>query len=192
MQRTDRAKRLADIASALLTGNDSEAKEIARRDFPWTASDAKRRGIPAALALRVFVRDRFIDRYSGSRLVFPGALLAIGRLLQEQFPMHATWKAGRSHEIFWELWPAIDHIHPVARGGAHDEANFATTSTINNSAKGNALLDEIGWTLRPTPGPEETWDGLVPWFREITQIHAELLADSLVKGWSNALRKVSF
>lgn len=106
--------------------------------------------------------------------------------------MHATWKAGRSHEIFWELWPAIDHIHPVARGGAHDEANFATTSTINNSAKGNALLDEIGWTLRPTPGPEETWDGLVPWFREITQIHGELLTDSLVKGWSNALRKVSF
>jgi hypothetical protein len=192
MQRTNRAGGLADIASALLKGNDREAKEIAGREFPWTATESRRRGIPPTRALRVFVRDRFIDRYSGSRLVFPGSLLAIGKLLREQFPMHPTWKAGQSHEIFWELWPAVDHIDPVARGGAHDESNFATTSTINNSAKGNARLDEIGWTLKPPPGPDETWDGLVPWFRQIAEIHPEVLSDSLVKGWNNALRKVAF
>jgi hypothetical protein len=182
---------LAEVAAALVNGDTGGAEDLAARHFPWKASDAKRIGIPPVRALRVFLRDRFIDRYSGSRLVFPGALLAIGQLLPNHFPMHPTWKAGLSHEIFWELWPAVDHVEPVARGGPHIETNFATTSTTNNVAKGNALLSEIGWTLLPIPSPQETWDGLVPWFRQAVEAHSHLLASSQIKSWNDALRKVT-
>ncbi len=150
-----------------------------------------RQGITTARALRVFVRDRFIDRYSGSRLVFPGALLAIGKFLPAHFPMHPTWKAGESHNVFWELWPCVDHMRPVTRGGAHDESNFVTTSTNNNVAKGNALLSELGWNLLPEPGPEETWDGLVSWYRGIVGRHSDLLSFVQLKSWDNALAKVT-
>jgi 5-methylcytosine-specific restriction endonuclease McrA len=192
VQRTQRANSLSEIAEALAQGNKRAAEDKARRDFSWKASETKRVGIPAAQALKVFLRDRFVDRYSGSRLVFPGALLAVGRLLPQCFPIHPTWKAGQSHDIFWELWPVVDHVHPVARGGPHDEANFVTTSTFNNVAKGNALLSEIGWLLLPCPGPEETWDGLIGWFRLITGAHGELLSDRQIKAGNNALRKVAF
>jgi 5-methylcytosine-specific restriction endonuclease McrA len=190
MQRTDRAQKLADIAKTITRGDLAGAEDRAAREFPWTATPSKRQGIPPARALRVFLRDRFIDRYSGSRLAFPGALLVIGKLLPKHFPMHPTWKAGQSHDIFWELWPVVDHVHPVTRGGAHDESNFVTTSTINNVTKGNARLSDIGWELLPQPGPEEDWDGLVPWFREVTALYADLLQDSQIKNWNNALRKV--
>ena len=39
----------------------------------------------------------------------------------------------------------IDHVIPVARGGADDESNVVTTSMLRNSAKSNWLLDEVGW-----------------------------------------------
>ena len=33
---------------------------------------------------------------------------------------------------------------------------------FRNSAKGNALLDEVGWKLH-TPGDIGSWDGLTSW-----------------------------
>jgi len=192
VQRTERSNNLAQIAEALANGDTQAAEQQAQHEFAWKPSESIRQGIPAARALKVFLRDRFVDRYSGSRLVFPGALLAVGRLLPECFPIHPTWKAGRSHDMFWELWPAVDHVHPVARGGAHDESNFVTTSTINNVAKGNALLAEIGWVLLPCPGSEETWDGLIGWFRRITAAQSQLLNDRQIGAWNSALRKATF
>ena len=192
MQRTSRAERLSDIAEALAIGEVARAKDLAASHFPWERTLTKRKGISPVRALGVFVRDRFIDRYSGSKLLFPGALLAVGVLLPDQFPTHPNWKAGESHHVFWELWPVIDHVHPVTRGGAHDEANFVTTSTNNNNAKGNALLSELEWQLLPQPGPEETWDGLVSWYRRIVDLRGDLLFNSQIKTWHNALGKVAF
>lgn len=190
MQRTSRAASLAEIADALTHGDIAKAQSLATRQFPWERSTAARKGITTVRALRIFIRNRFIDRYSGSRLIFPGALLAIGKLLPDHFPMHPTWKAGESYHVFWELWPVIDHVRPVTRGGAHDESNFVTTSTNNNVAKGNALVSELEWTLLPEPGPEETWDGLVSWYREIVRLHTDLLSFGQIQSWNSALATV--
>ena len=46
--------------------------------------------------LELFQRDRFTDRYSGQRLVFPGTLRLLSHLLPEAFPYHPNWKLGRS------------------------------------------------------------------------------------------------
>ncbi|MBL8521584.1 MAG: HNH endonuclease [Betaproteobacteria bacterium] len=191
MQRTKRAAEFAFIADALAAGDELRAKEIAASKFQWERTASKRKGISSARALRVFVRDRFIDRYSSSKLLFPGALLAVAVLLPEQFPTHPNWKAGESHHVFWELWPVIDHVVPVTRGGIHDESNFVTTSTNNNNAKGNALLEEIEWKLRPEPGPEETWDGLLSWYLRIIEIRPEILSNSQVMAWHKALGAIN-
>lgn len=192
MQRSERAASLANIAEALARNDITTADTIAARDFEWSLAVTDRAGITKRQALQVFCRDKFIDRYSGSRLIFPGALLAIGRLMPERFPIHPTWKAGHSHEIYWELWPVIDHIWPVSRGGANVEQNYATTSVLNNSAKGNALLSELGWTLAAPPPHDEHWDGLMAWFREIVMRNPSLLENSQVKGWHAATRNITF
>lgn len=192
MQRTERAGALSKLAEALSSNDLSTAEAIAARDFAWTLATNDRAGVPKRRAVQIFFRDKFIDRYSGSRLMFPGALIAIGRLMPQHFPIHPTWKAGHSHEVFWELWPVVDHLHPVCRGGTNSDDNYVTTSVLNNSAKGNALLSDLGWSLKEPPGPEESWDGLVGWFRRIVQSHPELLSDTQIKGWNAAIRNVAF
>ena len=101
MQRTLRSEILLQVASLLLS-DAGEARALAQEHFPWSASTTQRRTPTKEQALVVFRRDRFIDRYSGSKLVFPGALLAFGLLLPDKFPMSRTWKVAESHEIFWE------------------------------------------------------------------------------------------
>jgi hypothetical protein len=192
MQRSDRAASLAEIAEALARNDAATADAFAARYFEWTLAVTNRAGITKRQALQVFFRDKFIDRYSGSRLMCPGALLAIGRLMPQRFPIHPTWKAGHSHETFWELWPVVDHIQPVSRGGTNTEENYVTTSVLNNSAKGNALLSELGWTLASPPANDERWDGLMAWFRKIVARNPGLLADSQVKAWHGAIRNIAF
>jgi len=66
---------------------------------------------------RMQLWDGFIDRYSGQRLVFPGALRLLSHLLPAQFPFHTNWKTDSCHLAFYELFPTIDHVVPISRGG---------------------------------------------------------------------------
>lgn len=83
--------------------------------------------------MQSFVRDGFIDRYSGRHLVFPGTLRVLSTLFPEDFPFHPNWKTQFTHPAFWELFPTIDHIVPVARGGLDVPENWVTTSQLRNS-----------------------------------------------------------
>lgn len=94
-----------------------------------------------------------------------------------------------SHIIYWELFPTIDHVVPVARGGADDDSNWVTTSMVRNAAKSNWMLDELGWRL-VDPGDPSTWDGLSRWFVDYVAAHQELLTDPYIGRWSNATRRI--
>lgn len=50
-----------------------------------------------------------------------------------------------THFAQWELFPTIDHLDLVARGGVDEASNWVTTSMLRNSA-------EAHWRL-------ESWDG---------------------------------
>ena len=56
------------------------AASILREEYPFIARLPVGRAYDAATSTRVFVRDGFIDRYSGERLVFPGVLRLLSRL----------------------------------------------------------------------------------------------------------------
>jgi len=58
------------------------------------------------------------------------------------------------------LFPTIDHVVPVARGGADDETNWVATSMLRNSANANWTLAELGWALRPA-SRDDTWDSMI-------------------------------
>lgn len=187
MQKTRRAAPLNEIADALLAQDITRADSVAAAEFPWQPKSFGRKPLTQRACLDIFLRDGFIDRYSGSQLVFPGALLAIGLLLPDRFPMGPTWKVGDSHEVFWELWPVVDHVIPVVRGGRNDADNLVTTSSTNNVAKGHSLPSELGWTLAPVPA-DRCWDGLVGWFDMIVEQNPSLRQHSQLKSWYSALR----
>lgn len=140
--------------------------------------------------MAVFVRDGFVDRYGGELLVFPGTLRLLSRLLPTEFPFHPNWKMSATHPAYWELFPTVDHLIPVARGGIDGEANWVTTSMLRNSAKSNWTMEDLGWQLLP-PGDFAQWDGLVAWFFEFVGRDPTHLQDEYVRAWHKAARQVS-
>ena len=132
------------------------------------------------------MRDGFIDRYSGEKLLFPGIFRILKKELPTVFPAHLNWKMTETHLVYWELFPTIDHIYPIARGGMDKEENWITTSMLKNSAKSNWTLEEIGWTIKD-PGELEDWDGLSSLFIDLVNKNNSLLADNYIKKWHGAL-----
>lgn len=107
-------------------------------------------------------------------------------MLPNEFPAHPNWKMTETHFAFWELFPTIDHVDPVARGGADEASNWVTTSMLRNSAKAHWTLPELGWTLHP-PGDAQHWDGLSGWF---TDYLTDLAASAYLGRWLRATRAV--
>jgi len=176
---------LSVVCRELSLGNVEAAKTIAREQYPFMPFENAGRNYTEAKLMALFLRDGFLDRYSGERLVFPGTLRLLSILLPEEFPAHPNWKMSASHMVYWELFPTLDHVVPVARGGADDSSNWVTTSMVRNSAKSNWTLDELGWRLH-APGAISEWDGLTEWCLAYTAQHPEALRNSYVKRWCAA------
>lgn len=132
------------------------------------------------------MRDGFIDRYSGNQLLFPPVLRVLSSVLPAEFPFHRNWKMSETHQSYWELFPTLDHIVPVARGGADREDNIVSTSMLRNSAKSNWTLEELGWSLHP-PGDIKKWDGLLAWFMEYIDKNPQKTEEKYIARWRRAV-----
>ena len=185
---TEPADVVATAAQLLLEqGTEPAAKHLIDSYPSRRPDDFKRRSWTKKDLARIFGRDRYRDRYSGSRLVFPGALRLLTLKLGDAFPYHPNWKQSETHPAYWDLSPTIDHIEPLGRGGQDVEDNIATTSMLMNSAKSNWRLDELRWTLRPVPASDEGWDGMTGWFRAMVERDPKVLLDASVADWPRAL-----
>src|SRR6476646_3554515 len=111
----DKSDILVRVCEALGSGNPSDASAIILNEYPFIPLENVGRRYTALQCTRVFVRDGFVDRYTGSRLVFPGTLRLISRLLPNEFPFHRNWKSDACHFAFYELFPTIDHLVPISR-----------------------------------------------------------------------------
>jgi hypothetical protein len=184
----DKAAVIESVCEALQGGDKSTAAQILLDRYPNPTPPTGKGNVGAGKHLRVFLRDGFLDRYSGSPLVLPGALRAISMAIPEAFPYQRNWKAGECHPAFWQLAATVDHVVPVTLGGSNDEANLVTTSMQRNMAKGNFALEELNWTLYP-PG-DGTWDGLSAWFvRYVEDNLRRLIVDHQVKEWYLVARR---
>lgn len=179
------AEILAKVCDLVSQGRMSDANDLLVSDYQLATASTPRRSMGARRQLGVFLRDGFTDRYSGQRLVYPGALLALSVLLGPSFPYHRNWKQSVTHPSFWELYPTIDHIVPVARGGLDDESNMVTTSMLRNSAKANWLLEELGWPDRRAPIVPD-WDGLLGWFLGACVLNKGLRQKKAIERWHRA------
>ena len=178
---------IAETCAALAEDNISVAKNVIRTKYPHVKPLKKRKTFNKKEQIALFMRDGFIDRYSGERLIFPGVLCVLSAILPEVFPCHANWKTDETHQAWWDLFPSIDHVVPLAFGGTNDDDNLVCTSMKRNMAKSTSTLEEIGWTLHP-PGKLEDWDGLLGWFMEYVFAHPALLLNNDVNNWYRACR----
>jgi hypothetical protein len=184
---TGKTEVIAAVCAALSDGGGAQAVSMLNLHYPFAPQPVSKRRYGPMESTRVFVRDGFIDRYSGERLIFPPVLRLLSSVLPEAFPYHPNWKTDATHPAYWEVAATVDHLVAVTRGGTDDEANLFTTSMAHNFAKMNWTLEELGWSLRPV-GDLKAWDGLIHWFVEYASTHAELSVNSLLKQWLLAAR----
>jgi 5-methylcytosine-specific restriction endonuclease McrA len=166
----------------LIENKTKDAKSLLQIEYPHKHIEIKKRSYTLKEKMEQFLRDGFIDRYTGKKLVNPGILKVITYYFPEEFPYDPHWKMTRTHIAYWDLIPTIDHIFPIAQGGVDNPSNWATTSMKNNSIKSNYSLDEINWELHPS-GSVREWDGLTKLFIGLVDQNKELLQDSYIKSW---------
>ncbi len=159
---------MKEILQHLSDGNFEDAANVASKRFPFAPVRNIKRSYSDSDMLKIFLRDGFIDRYSGEQLLNPGVLRLLNDLLPEEFPFHPHGKMDSCHEIYWTRLPSIDHLVPVSRGGKDDESNWVTTSMKRNLVKNLWLLDELGWNLCD-PGSLNDWDGASQQFINIVE-----------------------
>src|SRR6187200_768567 len=140
------------ICSELTVGNLEAARSILRSEIPFNAnaklshmlkSSSLRPSRPSSGATfpksrgtrlsnigktQLYLRDGFIDRYEGTRLIFPGVLRLLSHLMPLDFPYHSHWKMSACHSLYWNLQPTLDHMVPSPRGGADTPENMVCTS----------------------------------------------------------------
>lgn len=177
--KTDVLKR---VAEELLQQNIDNANNIIKEEYPFELLERKKRTYSDNQKMKQFVKDGFIDRYTGQKLVNPGILKVISHYLPKEFPYHPNWKMDCCHMAYWEFVPTLDHIYPIALGGEDNEDNYATTSMLHNNIKTNWTLEQLNWKLHP-PGDINEWDGLTELFLELVRNDSELLKDNYIKKW---------
>jgi 5-methylcytosine-specific restriction endonuclease McrA len=169
-------------AEMLAAGDRAAAAGVLAGAFAQLPASTRRAAWTTKRLVQVYRRDSFTDRYFGEPLIYPGALRALSVLAPDLFPYHRNWKQGVTHAAYWSYYPTIDHVVPVARGGADDETNVVTTSMLRNASKANWLLSELGWPA-PEARPVQDWDGLLPWFCRTYESSSLLRAHPALKAW---------
>jgi hypothetical protein len=179
---------IKEICLHLLTGDKAASSELLKKKYPFDSVRIDERKFNLTEKINVFLEDGFIDRYSGDKLVFPGILEIVTAKLPNDFPKQSKWKMSETHIAYWELYPTIDHVTPIARGGKDEPSNCVTTSMIRNDAKANWTLAEIGWSMK-AKGKLEDWDGLTALFQDLLKKNSELRKNKTIKNWEFALVK---
>lgn len=180
----NKLKVLKSSANSLLCNNIKAAKQIIIKEYPFQRIVPQIRNYTDKEKMQQFVRDGFIDRYSGQKLINPGLLKVLSRYMPEEFPYHPHWKMDACHNAYWEFVPTVDHIVPIALGGLDIEENWATTSMLHNAVKSNWTLEQLNWTLCD-PGDFKEYDGLTSLFIQLIKKDKELLKDGYIKRWYN-------
>jgi len=176
---------IEEACAALERDSIDIARDIIKNKYPFELLKKNGRSYTDRQKMRIFLRDGFVDRYSGEKMVFPPVLRIMSAIMPVEFPFHKNWKTSECHIAYWQLLPTVDHIVPVSRGGIDVEANWVCTSQLRNSAKSNWLLEELGWELR-APGALDDWDGLLSWFIRYTEKQPHSLKDPYVLSWYRA------
>src|SRR5215213_9680583 len=92
---------IAEVCAALVSGAVDHPASIAKRDYPFAPEPIVKRKYGPLESTRLFIRDGFIDRYTGERLVFPPVLRVLSAVLPAEFPYHPNWKTDLTHPSYW-------------------------------------------------------------------------------------------
>ena len=74
MNKNEKIKVIEKASKLLLNNNKEEALEIINNEYKFEYKKIEKRNYSDRQKLKIFIRDGFIDRYSGDKLLNPGIL----------------------------------------------------------------------------------------------------------------------
>jgi 5-methylcytosine-specific restriction endonuclease McrA len=119
--------------------------------------------------LAVFREDRWTCRFCGRKTIDVRVLRQLSKALPDAFPFHPNWKFGESHLLYWTHSTSLEHLVPLARGGADSRESFVTTCYGCNDARSDFTLEELGWVLLPRT--QNGWDGLTGFLPDLAHLN---------------------
>lgn len=124
-------------------------------DAPSTA----KRSVTDRDKAATYIRDGFVCRYCGHRVIPLAVLVGISDVFPDDFAYHTNYKRGEIHPAFW-LAPETDHLLAHTRGGRSSIDNLVTLHAMCNLIKSDSYFEDL--PLVEHPDLTEEWDGLVP------------------------------
>ena len=130
----------------------------------------QRRPIPIATQIDVYFRDRWLCHLCHRPVILHLALKHAAQAVHRVLPKAplAYWAGTWSRDgapLLDELAASIDHVEPLAQGGADDISNYAAVCARCNarkSARRDAEYIEAArpWKVKGKHGEPAHWDGL--------------------------------
>lgn len=128
---------IREVCFHLDQGSVTSAERLIEDDYPFVPMKKSGRNYTPRQMTKLFLRDGYIDRYRGTRLVHPPALRLLSHYMPSVFPYHKNGKMDEGHIAYWRLFPTIFRLVPIARGGEDEENNWVCCSMLTNSIKSN-------------------------------------------------------
>lgn len=186
-----RANVLVHACLALEAGSVDAAKKIIETDFPFSRYIKDEKQLPEAEQMKIFMRDGFVDRFTGKRVFMPAVLVVLGKTMPDVFPYKDThWDRDQTHQAHEMFTAAVKKIIPSA--SAKYERNLVTVSYLTKLSRGNATIEDLGQRLLTLEEIENLrWDGMTDWFVRYVDEHRDLLANTMINKWYTAIQKIS-
>ena len=182
-----RADVLVHACLALEAGSVDAAKKIIERDFPFSRYVKDEKTFTPVEQMKIFMRDGFVDRFTGKRVFLPPVLAVLSNELPETFPCNPNWDRAKTHQAHEMFSAAVKKIIPS--GLSKDTANLVTVSALNKLSRGNATIEDLGQPLLTLDEiASSRWDGMTGWFVNYVHEHKNLLADNKIAAWHKALQ----
>jgi hypothetical protein len=172
------ARALIDVGSTAAASGPDRGAALLDEVWPHAATSRTERKISERQRFKVFKADGFRCRYSGDLLFFPPYLRSLSALWPEKFPYHRNGKSEITHIAYWSHIASLEHVEPVATGGAEAEDNWITTSMARNMVRSRFSLTALDWTVKPR-APLSDWDGGVGAMLDLLRAYPHLLDDEM-------------
>lgn len=141
--------------------------KVPRQKSMFTAESIKAKtNNDTQMRLAIFMRDGFIDRYFGDKLIFSGTLRIISLIMPDIFPYQSHGDTKLCHQSWWDLHTSISHITPTVIGGSDSTENLLCASNRHTFQIKSSTPEEVGWKVI-SAGNLEDWDGTLSWYYEI-------------------------
>ena len=172
---------------ALEAGSVDAAKKIIERDFPFSRYVKDERTFTPVEQIKIFMRDGFVDRFTGKRVFLPPVLAVLSKEMPETFPWSSSGDRAKTHQAHEMLSAAVKKVIPS--GSSKDTANLVTVSALNKLSRGNATLADLGQPLLTLDDiASARWDGMTGWFVNYVHEHKALLNDNNIARWYKAIQ----